>query len=160
MVRHIVAVDIQNGIAKDGKIPWHLEGDSTYFLENIKKFGSQILVASITHEQIGRPIAEYTYVWSHRDFSVEKGEVVHNLSELFNSLQGDLWVIGGAALYNATIDIADELYITRIDKDFNCDRFYPHDLSAFTLISRSEPVAEHGTNYSYEVHRRISLMKD
>lgn len=154
MIRHIVAVDADNGIAKDGKIPWCLQGDSAYFLQNIQKFGSQILVAAKTHEQIGRSIADYTYVWSHRDFYVERGRVVHDLDQLFSSLKGDIWIIGGASLYTATLDVADELYITRIDKAYGCDTFYPTDLSGFELTCSSEKIYEADTSYVFEQYQR------
>ncbi len=154
MIRQIVAVDAENGIARDGETPWELQGDMDYFRDNIKKFGSRILVASRTHEVIGRPIANFTYVWSHRDFAVEKGQVVHDLQELFSSLEGDLWVIGGASLYKATLDFADELYITRIDHTYGCDTFYPADLSGFELTSSSDRVYEADTSYVFEQYKR------
>jgi dihydrofolate reductase len=157
MIRHIVAVDKDNGIARNGSIPWHLQGDSTYFLETIQKFGGKILVASKTHQQIGRPIADFTYVWSHRDFPVEKGKIVHDLSGFLSLLEGDLWVIGGASLYKATLDVTDELYITRIDQGYGCDTFYPKDLSDFELSSRSERIVENNTPYCYEVYTRRAI---
>lgn len=159
MVRHIVAVDKRNGIAKNGKIPWHLEGDSKYFLDHVRTLGSRVLVAAKTHAEIGRPIADYTYVWSHRDFEVERGQIVHDLRDFFRSFQGELWVIGGASLYEATLGFADELYVTRIEKDYACDRFYPQDLTDFTRVSHSQHIVEHGTIYSYEVYSRNNPAK-
>ena len=55
--------------------------------------------------------------------------------EIILSSEKELFVIGGASVYKQTLDKADRLYITLINKDYDGDIYFPEvDLSNFNLI--------------------------
>ena len=64
--------------------------------------------------------------------------VLTNLYEFLNQYKDsekELFVIGGASVYKQTLDKADRLYITLINKDYDGDIYFPEvDLSHFNLI--------------------------
>lgn len=65
--------------------------------------------------------------------------------------QRDIWVLGGAGVFSSTLDLADELYITQLDQDFNCTKFFPRFQDKFTLRNESEPIKENGIIYTFQV---------
>ncbi len=68
----------------------------------------------------------------------------------------EVWNVGGAILFASTMDIADELYLTRIGGDFGCTKFFPDFENDFERVSRSEPVTESGITMYFEVWQRSS----
>lgn len=59
----------------------------------------------------------------------------------------------GAVSFEQTMDVADELYITKIDAEFGCDRFYPEYENKFDLVQESQPKSQNGFNFVYTVYR-------
>jgi dihydrofolate reductase len=69
----------------------------------------------------------------------------------------DIWVIGGATVYRETIGEADELLLTQVLKDFDCNKFFPPYEAEFALQSRSADQHENGLTYRFETWQRRSL---
>ena len=154
MRRHIVAIDSKRGIAKGGLIPWYIPDDEAFFQSETKKFGGKVLMGARTYESIKHPLAERkNFVLTHSPEPIPGATVVHDLAQFIKEVEGDLWIIGGSEIFAQTIDIADELYITKIEADFRCDRFYPLYEDKFELTSRSEIKAQNGFRYQYCVYR-------
>lgn len=75
---------------------------------------------------------------------------VHGLNELFSEIakygEDDVYVIGGASVYNTLIPYCSEVYVTKVDADGEADAFAP-DLDAdksFELICESAPEEDNG----------------
>lgn len=150
MIRHIVAFDVHRGIAKDGVQPWKLPSDEQYFADMTKKHGGVILMGRTTYEVIGRPLPNrQNFVASRNaEFAIPGITAVHDV-EAFLQNQADVWVIGGAQLYAATLLLADELYITEIEADFACDTFYPALLDHFQLADEGPVQYENDLAFRY-----------
>ena len=39
----------------------------------------------------------------------------------------DLWIIGGAKLFESTLDIVDEVWLSNINGNYDCDVFLPKE---------------------------------
>jgi dihydrofolate reductase len=59
-------------------------------------------------------------------------------------------VIGGVSVFELTLPYADALYITRVEDNFHCDRFFPYFGHNFHRIWHSEPQFEDELQYQYE----------
>lgn len=155
MIRQIVAIDSERGIARAGVQPWKLPGDERYFSEKTKLYGGIVLMGRKTFEVIGRPLPErQNFVATHdRAFKAPDVQIVHDVSAFLGTHE-DVWVIGGSQLYEVTLAACDELYVTEIEADYGCDTFYPAFLDAFELSSKSPMVTENNTNYRYCVYTR------
>ncbi|QQS64580.1 dihydrofolate reductase [Candidatus Saccharibacteria bacterium] len=151
MIRLIVAVDSKSGIAKDGRMPWSLPNELAYFHNRIR--GSSIIIGHNTHNAIGRALPEsHNYVCSRRSQPAKPGVTwIKDPTKFIDSFTNDLWVIGGQEIYELALPHADEVYITRIDADFSCDKFFPQLPKAFKLQSSSAPKAENGLSYHFEI---------
>lgn len=151
MIRLIAAVDSKNGIGKNGKTPWNLPNELAYFHEKTR--GSAVLMGHTTHLAIARVLSErQNFVCTKtKQPEVEGITWVYDPTELLQDFRGELWVIGGQEIYELALPHADEVYITRIDADFGCDKFFPQLPKAFKLQSCSAPKAENGLSYHFEI---------
>jgi dihydrofolate reductase len=154
MIRHIVALDEQYGMAKNGGQPWKIPDDERYFTDQTKLYGGNILVGRTTFETFHGPLRGRTnYVLTHQSTPIVGVTLVHDLDTFLQEWQGDLWIVGGAAVFAETLERTDELYVTRIFANFGCDQFYPQFDDQFSLASQSEIKAQNGFRYQYEVYR-------
>jgi dihydrofolate reductase len=71
-----------------------------------------------------------------------------------------VWNLGGALLFASTFDMADELYITQLEGNFGCTKFFPAYKDDFYLVSQSEPVTENNITFRFEVWKRNTDHKD
>lgn len=154
MIRHIVAFDRKRGFAKGGVIPWYIPDDEAFFSAETKKYGGNVLVGVRTFETFQHPLSERkNYVLTHSSAPIPGAVVVNDLQKFLAEFTEDLWVIGGAVSFEQTMDVADELYITKIDAEFGCDRFYPEYENMFDLVQESQPKNQNGFNFVYTVYR-------
>ncbi|MDB5166410.1 MAG: dihydrofolate reductase [Candidatus Saccharibacteria bacterium] len=156
MIRLIVALDSKGGIAKNGMLPWRLPTDQQYFKEQTMRFGGVILMGRITFDTIGHPLpGRQNYVLSHDTFQAEGITAVHDVHE-FMKTQPEVWAIGGAKVYAETLPYADELYLTHIDRDYQCDLFFPEvPAEKFAMVSKSLPQHHGDTTFVYEILKRV-----
>ncbi|HET6925046.1 MAG TPA: dihydrofolate reductase [Candidatus Saccharimonadales bacterium] len=155
MIRHLVAVDSKRGIAKNGVQPWKLPGDEAYFTEMSKRYGGNVLMGRTTYDVIGHPLPERRNFVASRHMSETDGvQVVQDIDAFLAAFPEDIWVIGGADIYRATMEQAEELYVTEIEADFDCDRFYPVIGAEFRLDRRSQVQIENRYRYTYAVYVR------
>lgn len=159
MIRLIAAVDRKFGIAKHGGQPWHIPEDEAYFSRQTKSFGGKVLMGSTTLSVMGKPLQGRTnYVLSRSLKDSEGVKVVTDLEKFIKDAQDeDIWVIGGASIFKQVIDLgaADELYLTHIDADFNCDQFFPEiPQDKYVLGLQSETKNQNGFSFSYAVYKK------
>lgn len=72
----------------------------------------------------------------------------------------ELFIIGGATLYQALLPIADYLYLTLIHRDFDGDTFFPEiDLTAWRELSREDIGDDSQVDYAYSFLKLEKLAK-
>ncbi|BDG47414.1 MULTISPECIES: dihydrofolate reductase [Parageobacillus] len=153
MISHIFAMDQNRVIGKDNRLPWHLPADLAYFKK--VTMGHAIMMGRKTFESIGRPLPgrENVVVTRNRSFRAEGCTVLHSLEEVrqFAANRDDeVFVIGGAELFQATLPVADRLYITKIEASFPGDTFYPaFDESQWQLVSYTKGIKDEKNPYDY-----------
>jgi dihydrofolate reductase len=163
VIRHIVALDSQRGMAKDGAMPpWKLRGDETYFTEKTQTYGGNVLMGKKTFIEAlkNNPLKNRTnYVVTHDVSPIADTIIVNDLQRFLNDwpIDKDLWIIGGAEIFAQTMDFADELYVTEIDGDFGCDRSYPDYKQDFELLKASEVQTEHNVSYRFCIYKPRSV---
>ena len=141
---HLIwAQDENGGIAKDGKLPWHISED----LKNFKKLtsGSTIIMGRKTWESLSvRPLPKRRNVVLSSK-KVSNVECYTSIEECIELLEGEciekLFVIGGSSIYRDFIPIADELHITQVDEFIEgIDTYFPFTL--FKIQQKYEKVEE------------------
>ena len=149
----IVAMAANRAIGLDDKMPWHLSAD-------LKKFkaitmGSPIVMGRKTYESIGRPLPGRSNIIISRNLDYQQaGCLVFNdikaAIEASSKDAEEIFIIGGAELYKATLPHADNLYLTVINQDFDGDTFFPEiDFKAWTEASREDISDDPSVNFNY-----------
>jgi|SRR5437868_5973927 len=144
MIIGIAAVDRQGAIGKGGKLPWHYSSDMKFFRETTS--GHAVLMGRKTWLTIGKPLKNRLNIVLSRDTNIEPQESLIVLSDIesvlsFNgSLTTDLFVIGGAQIYQAFLPHIEKWIITEVPLTVKgADAFMPEGyLDGFEVVdSRS-----------------------
>jgi dihydrofolate reductase len=157
MIRFIVAIDRQRGIAKHGFMPWNIPEDEAYFTDKTKSLGGNVLTGGVTFREayLGKPLQDrQNFILTRDTTPIEGVTVVNDIDSFLNDFQDDLWVAGGANVFEQIIGRADELYLTHIGADFGCDQFMPDYKDQFELLDKGETREQNGFQYYYAVYKR------
>ncbi len=145
MIRAIAAVDDKLGISTDKGIPWNVPADVQHFRE--MTLSSNVLMGYGTYVEFANPMpGRINYVATRRSEPLRDGFVaVGDLPVFLSSArEGDLWIIGGATLYAATLQSVQELELTRIAGDYGCTKFFPAFDTLFRLTAEKVPPVVEG----------------
>jgi dihydrofolate reductase len=135
----IVAMAANRVIGANNQLPWRLPADLARFKR--LTMGHTLILGRKTYESIGRPLPGRTFVVVTRQqgYAPPGVRVAHTVDEALALAQGDdeAFVAGGAELYAQTMDRLNRLYLTRIERDFPGDTYFPEvDLSGWRLIEQ------------------------
>ena len=123
----LIAAVARNGtIGRGGRLPWRLPDDLARFKR--LTLGHTVLMGRRTWESLGRPLPGRRNVVLTHDvsFAAPGCEVVHSVREgRALATGGELYVIGGAAVYAAFMPFSDRLFITHVDADVDGDATFP-----------------------------------
>jgi dihydrofolate reductase len=135
----IVAASINNCIGKQNKLPWHLKSDLQYF----KKLTTNhcIIMGRNTFESIGKPLPNRVNIvlTTDRNFTANGIVVRHQLQDALDYAKKwnmqEVFIIGGATVYEQSMEIANKIYLTKVDTIVeNGDAFLPElDTKKWTL---------------------------
>ena len=136
----IAAMDNNRIIGHKNKIPWKAKGEQALFKRITEN--SVVIMGRNTYESLPNGALPNRYnavLSSDSNFeaigcftfsSFEKALV--SMHEEFPTCE--IFVIGGASLYEQTIENANELHITRIERSFEGDTYFPkYDNDKFNL---------------------------
>ncbi|MFM9745613.1 dihydrofolate reductase, partial [Streptomyces brasiliscabiei] len=80
-------------------------------------------------KRLGKPLPGRRNIVLTRDknFTDPRAIIIHDIAKISDLVGPDetLFVIGGAEIYKQTIDIADLVYLTQIEQDFDGDAHFP-----------------------------------
>ena len=139
----IVAVDENNRIGLNNKLPWNNKKDMKYFSKTTKGNGNNaILMGKNTWLSLPKkPLPNrynviMTTTENYNGLNYSSIKNFNNDSELFKDIE-TLWIIGGSQIYNYFINIVDEIHISKIVGNYNCDTFFPKIPNNFKLIEEN-----------------------
>jgi dihydrofolate reductase len=130
-VKAIAAMSLNRVIGAQGKIPWHLPEDLKFFKR--RTLGHVVLMGRKTYESLGKPLpGRENWVVSSKPIPGVK--VVRDLREIVEPGGGrELFLIGGAHLYQALLGKCAELFLTLVKREVAGDTFFPPFEDAFRL---------------------------
>ncbi|WP_370962743.1 dihydrofolate reductase [Amycolatopsis sp. cg9] len=112
-------------IGRDGGLPWHLPEDLRHFRSVTK--GAAVLMGRRTWESLPprfRPLPGRRNLVLSRT-PQEEAETFPSLASALSAVPGDVWVIGGAAVYAAALPVADRIVVTELREPFEGDTYAP-----------------------------------
>jgi len=125
----IAAMDEEQGIGVEGRLPWHLPADLKRFKS--LTMGHHLIMVRKTFESIGRPLPGRTTIIVTRDqsFQPEGCLVAHSLESALEfarlDLEDEVFVIGGAEIFVQAIELADRIYLTQVHTSLPADVYFP-----------------------------------
>ena len=145
----IVAIDLYNGISKNGVIPWTSKKDMTHFYK--KTTGNIVIMGKNTYFSIPkerRPLKNRlnivltTQPYLYQDIS-NSNVIFTNDDSIYNDFLASpekyrnvfpflqenfkVFVIGGKQIYEKLIPSCHTIWLTQIKKDYNCDLFLKNE---------------------------------
>lgn len=159
MISLIFAIGKNNAMGYKNKMPWYLPADFAYFKK--VTMGKPVIMGRKTFESIGRPLPGRTniVITRSKDFYHEDCIIVDSIDKAMDIAKDkDAFIIGGAEIYSAFLPVADKLYITEIDHDFEADTFFNEiDYSDWKLASSQPGVRDEKNlfDYKFTVYERV-----
>ena len=148
----IVAMDENRLIGNDNQLPWRLPADLAFFKRTT--MGKPIIMGRKTFDSIGRPLPGRRNIVITRDpeFSAEGCDVVHSIEAALAgcSHHDELMLIGGATLYEQTLDRVSSMYITQIHHGFSGDTWFPEfDVTQWEIAEKEDFDADQANPFTY-----------
>jgi len=137
----IVAVDEENGFAKENAIPWTLKKDLRHFkkITSNAPAGKQnaVIMGRVTFEQMGMILLpnRINYILSSRPGYIDSLEKALVECEEDENVH-EIYMIGGEKVYQEAmaLDRVANIYKTVVQGTYACDRFFPAIPSDYTLL--------------------------
>lgn len=139
MIVGIVAVDRNLAIGKDGGLPWHYSADMKFFKETTT--GNTVVMGRRTWLTLKNPLPNRKNIVLSKQTDLDTPDSVNVLSDVQSALSSagssgsDLFVIGGAQVYEAFLPFIDRWIVTEVPLSVEgADTFMPQDfLTGFDL---------------------------
>ncbi|MCL4121095.1 UNVERIFIED_CONTAM: hypothetical protein GTU68_044418 [Idotea baltica] len=144
-------------IGRNNELPWHLPDDLKYFKS--VTMGKPIVMGRKTFDSIGRPLPGRLNIvitrnteWQHP--GVKTAASLQQAVAIAAPIQ-EVMVIGGEEIYRTAIELADRLYVTRVQAEVEGDAFFPqYNESEWQEVSRQEPESQGEIPYFFQVLER------
>ncbi len=158
ILSHIVAVDQKNGIGKNNDLLVSIPEDMKHFRETTK--GKVMIMGRKTFDSFKKPLpGRYHIVISRQSLKTDHALVtyVSSLDEayekalsLISEWPEEVFIVGGAEIYKQSLPKTDRIYLSKIEKTFDADTFYPE-------VNWSEFDLEKQTHYETSPKFSMSL---
>jgi len=152
----VVAMSENKVIGSDNAIPWSLKSDLQRFAKLTKK--RAVVMGRKTHESIlvklGHPLKDRKSIIITRQANYEASgcTVVHSWDEALKEVQHrkEVFVIGGAEIYNLALPHATKLYLTMVWAKCAGDTFFSNlDVTQWELKSGAFYTRDKDNEYDY-----------
>ena len=150
----VAAVADNYAIGKGNKLPWHLPADLKHFRELTT--GHAVVMGKRTFESLPNgplPNRRNVVLTSVMSEGVNEGYFeADSLEDAFYLCEKEekIFIVGGAAVYRQSLEIADSLYITWVHHEFSADIYFPEvDFSNWEEVSRQDMPADEKNPYPY-----------
>ena len=165
IVSIIAAIDEKMGLGKNNDLLFKIPEDFKRF--RTLTSGRPIIMGRKTYESIGKPLPNRTNIVVTRDPSFLKkhhkishcsncDEIVlcNSLEEALRQAQGkpgdnEVFIIGGGQIFEQALPLADKLYLTIVEGEYDADTFFPEYSSIFTKVVSEEKKEADGYKYTF-----------
>lgn len=155
----IVACCSNQGIGKENSLPWHFKSDLKYFAKVTKGDGNNaIVMGKNTWLSLPRkPLPKRDNLILSK--TLKENNCFESIDDLKTHIKtknyDEIWIIGGSQIYNQFIkeQCVKRIYITHIERNYNCDTFFPKIPDDFLLIETNS-ITENDTKLTFNVYEK------
>lgn len=141
--------ETDRAIGYKNELLWHIPEDLAHFKKTT--FGHPVIMGRNTYLSLGRPLPGRKNIV----LTLDKEEVFEGVEMAYDiptalaraaeSDQEEIFIIGGATIYELLLSYADRLYITLVPGSYQADTYFP-PYEAFTkVIAKEECTTAAGT---------------
>ena len=155
MLSIIAAHDENYGIGIRNELPWKLSDD----LKNFKKIteNNYIVMGRKTFESIGKalPNRKNIILTHQQEYTQDKCIILNDIQQVINLSKDkphyEIFIIGGAQIYNIFLPHIDRLYITKVHATLEADAFFPKwDKEDFKRIGYKQYSKNKTNEYNFD----------
>ncbi len=151
----IAAIGKNRELGRDNKLIFDIKKDMEHFREKTK--GHTVIMGRKTFESIGRALPNRVNIVISRDKEFQSHHDIKLVSSVQEALdeakkheEEEVFVIGGAQIYEAFKPYADRLYLTIVDREVSdADSFFPEYENEFKKIIKSIGDNENGIKFTF-----------
>jgi dihydrofolate reductase len=147
-------------IGSNNQLPWHLPSDLKHFRD--LTLGKPIVMGRKTYESIGKalPGRRNIVLSKNKDLIAIGCEVYSSLEQALVMVKScpEVFIIGGTAIYEQVLPLADKMYLTLVHGDFIGDIYFPKwNTKSWRILERQDfqPDQNHAYAYSFVVLKRV-----
>ena len=145
-MKAILSADRNWGIGYQNRLLVSIPSDMKFFRQTTT--GKVVVMGRKTLESFpnGMPLKNRTNIvlTGHKDYHVKDAVIVHSKEELLEELKkydtDTVYVIGGESIYRMLLPYCDTAYVTKIDRAFQADTFFPNldEMDEWVMTEESE----------------------
>ena len=145
-MKAILAADKNWGIGYNNHLLVSIPSDMKFFRQTTT--GKVVVMGRKTLESFpnGMPLKNRINIvlTGNHNYQVKDAVVVHSEDELLDELKkydtDDIYVIGGESVYRMMLPYCDTVYVTKIDRAFQADTFFPDldEMDEWEMTEESE----------------------
>ncbi|OJJ19409.1 diacylglycerol kinase [marine bacterium AO1-C] len=152
----VVAVAENGVIGKDNQLPWRLSSD----LKHFKKLttGHAVLMGRKTYESIGKPLPKRTNLIITRNEAYQAAgcevfaSIEHALEFAQKSGEDEVFVIGGAQIYQQVLPQVNTVYLTKVKAEVVGDAYFDLSLlNQFQTINTESIAVGEKDEYAFDI---------
>jgi len=155
----IVAYCKNRGIGISNTLPWKIPIDLKYF--KVTTSNDCVVMGKNTWLSLPKkPLAKRENIVLSSSLKMENAIVFNNKENLLKYItkkKDTVWIIGGETIYKSFIasEKLDKIYVTFINEDFECDRFFPEIPTNFKCIETGSYNNVGNIFYRFEIYQRV-----
>lgn len=124
----IAAIGKNNELGKNGDLIWKIKEDMKFFKETT--INHPVVMGRITFESLPKVLpGRKNIVISNSEIDNKKIEIYKSIKEFltkYEKYKQEIFIIGGATIYNEFINLSNKMYLTEIDEeDKDADVYFP-----------------------------------
>jgi dihydrofolate reductase len=153
----IVAVDKNWAIGYQNKLLISIPEDMRFFRDETTN--KVVIMGKHTLQSFpsGRPLKNRTNIVLTTDkrFQAEDAIIVHSMEEALEEIKKykseDVYIIGGAEIYNQFLDYCDVAHITKIDYAYQADTYFPNldEKEDWAVVAESDERTYYDVEYQF-----------
>ncbi|MEM6267470.1 MAG: dihydrofolate reductase [Pseudomonadota bacterium] len=143
-----------------GQLPWHLPADLKRF--KALTMGKPMVMGRKTFESLPGllPGRRHIVLTRRERWDSTGAEIAHSPQEALKLAQASepvdqIMIVGGAAIYDVFMPLADRIELTQIHADYTGDTFMPEPGSGWEMVAREDHPSEgERPAYTFATYRR------
>jgi dihydrofolate reductase len=156
VIKSIIVAKAENHvIGLNNQLPWHLPKDLQHFKHTT--MGHYVILGRSTFVSMKNPLSGRKLIVLTRNLHYHAAgcTIAHDINTAFSVAEqagaAEVLIAGGAAVYRATLPLADKIYLTEIKTELKGDAFFPMiNANEWQEVSRIHHPADEKHLYAYD----------